>query len=167
MDLFRSPGGILNVRTLPPFGNRLRIDTLLSGHAPYARLTSLNCSTYCLCRSGSAMDYLYHNCSFSILDTVPLYSGTKHLVGIYSVNEQTVYVSPNLANTDINHVGVVPHYFLHQSKSSDAYTKLATIVSISASPTAPAPRMTCSSLEGVFFAFIVDTSFLFPGSSCV
>src|SRR5690242_18677901 len=80
LDLFGSHRSILNVRPLPPLGDGFGIDPILLRQASYARLTCLNCATNCLCRSGATVEYLCHSCSFSRADTVPLYSGTIHLI---------------------------------------------------------------------------------------
>src|SRR5690606_39558695 len=79
MGLFGSHRRVLNRRSVLPFDNGFGIDTVLSRQTSYARLTILDCTTDCLCRSGASVKYLSHNCSFCIAVTVPLYSGTIQL----------------------------------------------------------------------------------------
>src|SRR5664279_4237589 len=79
VGLFRPHRRITDIEPLLPLGDSLGIDAVLLRQASYARLTILDRSTDCLCRSGASVKYLYHTCSFCVAETVPLYSGTIHL----------------------------------------------------------------------------------------
>jgi hypothetical protein len=52
---FWTHGRTLNMVTLLPLGNRLGVDAVLFCQASYARLTTLDCSTHCLCRGGATV----------------------------------------------------------------------------------------------------------------
>src|SRR5450432_2782826 len=88
VGLFRTHRRILHLASLLPLGDGLRVEAILLCQASYARLTCLNCATDCRCRSGAAVEYLYHNCSFCTVETVPLYSGTIHLMTSGQVAER-------------------------------------------------------------------------------
>jgi hypothetical protein len=66
MDLFGTHRHIVNKLTPFPFGNCLWVETMAPGQRCYALLTALYCATNCPCRSGAAMWYLSHSCSFQM-----------------------------------------------------------------------------------------------------
>ena len=78
--LFRPCRQISQRRSLLPFGDSLLIDPVPSGKRPQALLTTLYCSTDCLCRRGAPMQNLADSVSLHSVDMIaPSKSGIKHL----------------------------------------------------------------------------------------
>src|SRR5574341_249614 len=78
---FRTQRGILSERSPFPFRYGLRMEAVAPSETGSALLRVLDGATNSLGRSDAAVKYLCHSCSSQRgLSTLPLHSGTQHLV---------------------------------------------------------------------------------------
>src|SRR6516225_5870310 len=82
MWVLRAHRTVLNARTLPPFGDGLRIDPVARTQRLDRSRRSLYCRSDGVSGRGASVKYLSHSVSFAMAGILPPpHRGTKHLIG--------------------------------------------------------------------------------------